>query len=649
MNLVIVESPTKAKTISRFIGRDFLVKSSYGHVRDLPKAELGVDVEHDFQPKYIIPTRARKKVSELKKFAKKADKIILATDGDREGEAIAWHLAQALEVEKKTTTSKNQDSEKSVEVERIEFHEITESAIKKALENPRSINQNLVDAQQARRILDRLVGYKLSPFLWKKISRGLSAGRVQSVAVRLIVEREREIEAFKPQEYWTVAAKLKTKIAKDETDLSAQAGWFDSLLTKIGENALDKFDIKNQQEAKKIIDDLAGANYEISRIERKETIKNPFSPFTTSTLQQEGAKKLHFSAKQTMMLAQQLYEGIELGKGKPFGLITYMRTDSTNLSQESIFGVRDFIGKEFGKSYLSPSPRQFKTKSKLAQEAHEAIRPTDPSKTPDSIREYLEPNQYKLYNLIWRRFVATQMSSAIVDSVSVEIKANSKNKEFTFKTNGQTLKFDGFLKIYPVKFEEVNLPPIKEGEALDLINLNPEQHFTKPPARYNEASLVKTLELHDIGRPSTYAPTISTIQDRNYAIKDRNRYFHPTEIGIVVNDMLVKHFPKIVDIEFTSYMEKSLDEIAHGKVKWVPVIKDFYEPFALNLAKKYEEVSKEAMIEETDEVCEKCGKKMIIRMGRFGKFMACSGFPECKNAKSIVKKEVVPPPDIIPS
>ena len=639
MNLVIVESPTKAKTISRFIGRDFLVKSSYGHIRDLPKAELGVDVDHNFQPKYIIPTRARKKVSELKKFAKKADKIILATDGDREGEAIAWHLAQALEIEKKTPTSKGQDSEKSVAVERIEFHEITESAIKKALENPRSINQNLVDAQQARRILDRLVGYKLSPFLWKKISRGLSAGRVQSVVVRLIVEREREIEAFKPQEYWTVAAKLKTKSTKDE------AGQFDSLLTKIGEKTLDKFDIKNQQEAKKIVDDLEGANYEINKIDEKETTKNPFSPFTTSTLQQEGAKKLHFSAKQTMMLAQQLYEGIELGKGKPVGLITYMRTDSTNLSQESIFGVRDFIEKELGKNYLSPSLRQFKTKSKLAQEAHEAIRPTDPYKTPDSIKEHLEPNQYKLYNLIWRRFVATQMSSAIVDSVSVEIKANSKDKEFTFKTNGQTLKFDGFLKIYPIKFEEVNLPPIKEGEALDLINLNPEQHFTKPPARYNEASLVKTLELHDIGRPSTYAPIISTIQDRNYAIKDRNRYFHPTEIGIVVNDMLVKHFPKIVDIEFTSNMEKSLDEIAHGRVKWIPVIKDFYGPFAENLEKKYNEVSKEAMIEETDEVCEKCGKKMIIRMGRFGKFLACSGFPDCKNTKSLQKPTPEPTPE----
>jgi len=615
MKLIIVESPTKAKTISRFLGKEYHVLSSYGHVRDLPKAEIGVDTENNFEPKYVIPSRARKRVSDLKKALKKADSLILAPDEDREGEAIAWHLLHALGLEKKN----------DIEIKRIVFHEITKSAIEEALKNPRDIDKGLVDAQQARRVLDRLVGYKLSPFLWKKISRGLSAGRVQSVAVRLIVEREREIESFKPEEYWNITALLENN-KKDN---------FEANLIQYKDKTFDKFEIKNEGEADKILKDLEGANYKISSVESKQTRKNPFPPFTTSTLQQASSSKLRFSAKQTMMLAQQLYEGIEIGGEGSVGLITYMRTDSTNLSKESLDASHKFLSEKFGKEYTLDTPRIFKKKSKSAQEAHEAIRPTDPFITPESIKQYLEPKQHKLYSLIWQRFIASQMPAAIFDSLTVNISAG----DYTFRTQGQTLKFDGYLKVYPTKFEEVELPLLEKGEDLNLIELNPNQHFTKPPARYNEASLVKTLEKYGIGRPSTYAPIISTIQERNYVQKNRNRYFGPTEIGIVVNDMLVKHFPKIVDMEFTSSMEGEFDEIAQGKEEWKKVIKDFYVPFEINLKEKYEEVSKKDMIEETEEVCEKCAGPMIIRMGRFGKFMACSNFPKCKNTKSLPGKE----------
>ncbi len=658
MNLVIVESPTKARTITRFLGKDFIIRSSYGHVRDLPKGNLGIDIEHDFQPKYVIPTKARKNVTELKKEAEEADTIILATDEDREGEAIAWHLVQVLglnagyqqsafspQPNKKTKKPKAESRKPKAAIARIVFHEITQSAIETALKNPRKIDQNLVDAQQARRILDRLVGYKLSPFLWKKVARGLSAGRVQSVAVRLIVEREREIEKFKPEEYWSITALLETSDKKQAISFPAQ-------LIKIGEKTLDKLDINSKEEAEKITNELAGAKYIVQSIDKNEVIRNPSAPFTTSTLQQDAAHKLHFSAKQTMMIAQQLYEGMELGDEGSVGLITYMRTDSVNLSEESLVKSKEYILKEFGDKYLEQ--RRFKTKSKSAQEAHEAIRPTEPHRTPENIKNYLTPQQFKLYNLIWRRFVASQMAKAVFDATAISISAsktinsksqipnhkqlpNSKseiqNINYIFKATGQTMKFDGFLKIYPMKFTENDLPMAETGEELNLQELKSEQHFTQPPARYNEASLIKTLEKEGIGRPSTYAPTISTIVTRNYVNKDRARYFHPTEIGTLVNDLLVEHFPQVVDIKFTSKMENELDDIADGKVKWIPVIKNFYDPFAVLLKEKYEEVSKEEVtqMEKTGQKCEKCGSDMVIKMGRYGKFVACSNFPTCKN------------------
>jgi len=633
MQLVIVESPSKGRTISAYLGKDFIVKSSFGHVRDLPKGNLGVDVEHDFEPKYIIPTKSKKTVTDLKKTAEKADIIILATDEDREGEAIAWHLVKALNLdgsEKKAKRKKTDVDEKPFEqkqIQRIVFHEITKGAIEKALENPRAINQALVDAQQARRILDRLVGYKLSPFLWKKVARGLSAGRVQSVAVRLVVEREREIEKFKPEEYWSILAQLTTNNEQRTTE-------FPSYLHKINDKTLDKLEIKTKEESDKILAAINKSDFIVQDVAKNEMARSPFAPYITSTLQQDAARKLYFSAKQTMVLAQQLYEGIELGADGHHGLITYMRTDSVNLSEEALVKAKTLIERDYGSNYYER--RKFKTKSKSAQEAHEAIRPTDPDRTPDSIKSYLTPQQYKLYNLIWRRFVASQMTKAIFDSLTIDIQAAGNNEQRTkyiFRANGSTMRFDGFLKVYPTKYEEVNLPIVKVDEKLDLKELKAEQHFTKPPARFNEASLIKTLEKEGIGRPSTYAPTISTILARNYVNKDKSRYFHPTEIGVMVNDLLVQHFPEIVDIGFTSKMEEELDNIAEGKTEWIPVIKNFYDPFDKNLKVKYEEVSKEEVThqEKTGQICEKCGGEMIVKMGRYGRFVACSNFPECKN------------------
>lgn len=615
MKLVIVESPTKAKTITKFLSGDYMIRSSFGHVRDLPKTDLGVDVDHDFKPKYVIPTKARKNVTQLKKDAQKADSIILATDPDREGEAIAWHLVTALGLDKK----------KDADIERVVFHEITKSAIDEALEHPRKIDDHLVDAQQARRVLDRLVGYKLSPFLWKKVARGLSAGRVQSVAVRLVVDREREIEAFKAEEYWSITANL-----KDDKNNQIAAD-----LYSVKDQVVDKLHIKNEAEAKKVVSDLENANWKVKSIDKKEVHRSPHGPFTTSTLQQEAARKLRYSAKQTMMFAQQLYEGVDLGSEGSVGLITYMRTDSMNLSEESLKKASDYIKESFGDQYAET--RKFKKKSKSAQEAHEAIRPTNASLTPESIQKFLTPQQYKLYNLIWRRFIASQMKKAIFDSMAIDILA----KDYTFRANGSVLKFDGFLKVYPVKFEERELPLLNEGQELTLESLNPEQHFTKPPARYNEASLIKTLEKEGIGRPSTYASILSTIRQRNYISKDSSRYFHPTEIGIMVNDLLVKHFPDIVDIGFTSNMEDKLDDIADGKINWVPTIKEFYQPFSKNLAEKYSEVTKEAVtkVEATGQKCEKCGAEMVIKMGRYGRFTACSNFPTCKNIIKAPKEE----------
>ena len=611
--LVIVESPTKAKTISRFLSSDFKIESSYGHIRDLPKSKMGVDTEKNFEPTYVIPTKSRKRVNELKKEAKDADEIILATDEDREGEAIAWHLTHALDI----------PVEKA---KRIVFHEITKSAIEEALKNPRKIDLRLVDSQQARRILDRLVGYELSPFLWKKVFKGLSAGRVQSVAVRLIVDREREIEKFIPQEYWSIIATFRHPMStKSTSDVDFEAG----LIKKDGK-IIDKFDIKTKENADAITKDLDNAKYKVASIEKKEIKRNPKPPFTTSTLQQAVANRFGMSAKQTMMIAQQLYEN---------GFITYMRTDSLNLSEDSLKSAKKTIDNIFGKEFSLTGPRRFKTKSKGAQEAHEAIRPTEPNKVPDNLKKELDAKQFKIYDLIWRRFIACQMQEAIFDSTTADVLGHrvsiGVSINYTFRANGSVIKFEGWLKVYPSSFKENILPELKENELLKLIKLSPNQHFTEPPPRYSEASLIKALEEHGIGRPSTYAPTISTIQTRNYVEKNEQKRFIPTETGITVNDLLVEHFPQIVDLQFTAKMEEDLDMIADGDTKWVPIIKEFYEPFHKNLENKYNEVEKQNNDEETSEICEKCGKPMVIKHGRFGKFMACTGFPDCKNTKTI--------------
>ncbi len=607
--LVIVESPTKARTIGGFLKNGYDVQSSYGHVRDLPKSKLGIDVEHDFEPHYIVPVKARKNLNMLKKLAAKASEVILATDEDREGEAIAWHLLKALGLE-----------ETPEKIKRIVFHEITKGAIEEALKNPRQIYDHLVDAQQARRVLDRLVGYMLSPFLWKKIMRGLSAGRVQSVALRLIVEREEEIRKFKADEYWSVNGVFK----RDGFEPN-----FTATLTKVGGETLEKMGIKNGADAETLVEDLKSADFKIGTVTKKEVRRNPSPPFVTSTLQQEANKRLRFSAKQTMRFAQNLYEN---------GLITYMRTDSVNLSKDSLSAARDFIKSEFGDTYLIPEARIFKTKSRLAQEAHEAIRPTNPGLSPDKITVD-EAGAKKLYDLIWRRFIASQLPQAVFDSTSVQIIGTSKKDVYELGANGNILKFDGFLKAWPQKFEEKNLPILEPKNKVVVEELKPEQHFTEPPPRYNEASLIKVLEEFGIGRPSTYAPTISVIQTRNYVEKNEARRFQPTQIGELVNKMLTENFPEIVDIDFTAQMEEDLDSVAEGKTDWHKIIREFYTPFAKNLEKKYEEVQKSdfAKEEKTDEVCEKCSKPMLIKTGRFGKFLACSGFPECKNTKSLKK------------
>ncbi|TSC69017.1 MAG: DNA topoisomerase I [Parcubacteria group bacterium Gr01-1014_66] len=627
-NLVIVESPTKARTISRFLGSDFVVDSSFGHIRDLPTSQLGVDVEKNFEPKYVIPRKAAPRVKKLKEEARRAERVILATDEDREGEAIAWHLVGG----KKRTRARTKP--KAV-IARIVFHEITRNAIQEALKNPRDIDLNLVDAQQARRILDRLVGYKLSPFLWKKIYRGLSAGRVQSVAVRLIVEREREIQQFQKQEYWTVDAELEPQDIKNKKD-----GQFRATLVKINDKALEKFAIPNEEAARDITAKLENVMWRVAHIEQRAVQKNPFPPYTTSTLQQDAFRRLGHSAKQTMMLAQQLYEGLDLGERGGVGLITYMRTDSLNLSEEALRGAHEFLKDHVGEKYTLPTPRRYKTKSKGAQEAHEAIRPTDPFRTPDVVAPYLEQRQLELYELIWRRFIATQMPAAVFDANTIDVHATKENKSdmYTFRASGQILRFDGFLKVYPLKFTETGLPILQPDDPLSLLQLIPLQHFTEPPPRYTEASLVKALEKYGIGRPSTYAPTIATIQDRRYVERIERRQLSPTETGFLVNDLLVAHFPEIVDVQFTARIEEELDEIASGEKQWQPVIREFYEPFAAHLAVKYEEVEKQHTDEMTEGKCEKCGKPMVIKHGRFGRFLACSGFPECKNTKAIKKE-----------
>ena len=603
--LVIVESPTKAKTITKFLGKGYVVKSSFGHVRDLPKSKLGVDVENNFEPHYIVSRDKSKVVKELKEAAKKADHIYFATDEDREGEAISYHLATILDIE-------------PAKAERITFHEITKHAIMHAIENPRELDLRMVDAQQARRVLDRLVGYNLSPFLWRKVAKGLSAGRVQSVAVRLVVEREREIKDFKAEEYWTLEGAFVTK----------QSEIFAAKLNSVKGKKLDKMSLTNKETVDDIIKNLQKTTYKVAEVEEKQTKRNPLPPYTTSSLQQDANHQLGFSAKQTMRLAQQLYEGVELGDEGSVGLITYMRTDAVNLSDTFIKEAHEVIGEKYGKKYQVDEPRRFKNKSKGAQEAHEAIRPTSAGQDPDSIKDHLDRNQLRLYTLIWNRAVATQMASADLKAMSVDVEsANS----YGFRATGQAVLFDGFLKLYPDKTKDSLLPQLTVDEALTCNELKHEQHFTETPARYSDATLVKALEEFGIGRPSTYAPTLATIEERGYVERDDKKRLLPKDIAYTVNDLLVEHFHHVVDFQFTAEMEEKLDAIARGEEKWRPVIAEFYAPFKENLDKKDKELTKHE--EPTDEVCDKCGKPMVIKTGRFGKFLACTGYPECRNTK----------------
>ena len=619
MKLIIVESPTKAKTITKFLGKGFTVKSSFGHVRDLPKSDMGIDIEKDFEPKYVIPEKAALKVAELKKLAVKADEVILASDEDREGEAIAWHLVEALGLDKKNKKPYS----------RIVFHEITKTAIENALKNPRTIDLNLVDAQQARRVLDRLVGYELSPFLWKKIRRGLSAGRVQSVALRLIVEREREIQKFEAEEFWTINAQLQKNVASEKIDSSLIEQNGEKIEQTVtlklftGDYKTKKSIITNKKAADVIAAELKASKCKVLSVDEKETLRNPSAPFTTSTLQQAAISSFGFSAKQTMMAAQKLYEQ---------GYITYMRTDSMNLSLESLMSARKLIEKKFGKQYSLESPRYFKTKSKSAQEAHEAIRPTDPEKTPEEIVDGLEPSQAKLYRLIWNRMIACQMQSAKLSSVKADIEAVGAKNKYLLRATGSTVIFDGFLKVYASRAAQAEsfLPPLKKGDSLNVLDVLPTQKFTSAPPRYNEATLVKVLEEYGIGRPSTYAPTISTIIERKYVDKNEEKRLFPLEIGFPVNDLLVEHFPEIVGVDFTATIEKSFDEIADGEKKWVPVIRDFYEPFHKHLEDKTESVKKEDLQEKIGRPCPTCGGELIMKFGRFGKFIACQNYPTCK-------------------
>ncbi len=605
-DLIIVESPTKAKTIKKFLGADYDVEASFGHVRDLPKSKMSIDIEHGFEPTYIVPPKAKEIIKELKIKAKQARSIILATDEDREGEAISWHLVQALDLGDEAEIAKGKEDKR---IKRIVFHEITKTAIDEALKNPRDIDLNLVDAQQARRVLDRLVGYELSPFLWRKIRYGLSAGRVQSVAVRLVVEREREIQAFKQEEYWSIEAKRSKKDGGKK-----DAGTFIAKLNKLDDKAVGKMEISSDSAAKKIVESLGGAEYKVAEVTKKEVKRNPSPPFTTSTLQQEAARKLGFSAKQTMVVAQQLYER---------GYITYMRTDSLNLAASALAQAQEVIKSEFGANYGLDAPRSFTNKSKGAQEAHEAIRPTDLSQTPTSFKKELERSQARVYDLIWKRTIASQMAQAIFDQTSVDITA----KNAVFRATGQVVKFDGFIRAYTEGTDEKAedeiegvLPELNVEEILKLNELLPLQHFTEPPARYSDATLVKALEAHGVGRPSTYAPTLSTIQERGYVDKIEKKYA-PTEIGFLVNDMLVENFPEIVDINFTSHIEEEFDDIAEGKLKWVPVIEEFYTPFKKHLKEKEASVQKEIIVSDTP--CPHCGKPMHIKFGRMGKFLAC--------------------------
>ncbi|GMR21900.1 MAG: type I DNA topoisomerase [Acidobacteriota bacterium] len=621
-SLVIVESPAKAKTINKFLGRNFIVRASMGHVRDLPKSKLGVDVEHGFVPDYVVIPKKKKVLTELQSEAKKADAIYLAPDPDREGEAISFHLAEEL-------------GGKKVKIHRILFNEITKKAVQEAIKNPLEIDQDKVDAQQARRVLDRLVGYQISPLLWEKVRRGLSAGRVQSVALRIVCEREREIQAFQKEEYWSVHSNLESETPPP----------FEAKLAKMdGKNV----ELKDEASTTAVVEELSKLEFSVATVTAKERRRNPVPPFITSKLQQEGARKLGFTAKRTMMVAQRLYEGIELGKEGPVGLITYMRTDSTRISDEAVADVRHYIKERYGSQMLPAKPNVYKNK-KGAQDAHEAVRPTSAFRDPDSMKAYLDRDELKLYRLIWNRFVASQMPPAVFDETIAEIEAG----RYMLRARGSVMKFNGFLAIYeegkdddPSKKEAENetstkadgpkqLPPLTEGEILKLLELKPEQHFTQPPPRFTEASLVKELEEKGIGRPSTYASILSVLQDREYVNKVEKK-FVPTELGFLVTDLLMGSFADIMATEYTARMEELLDEIEDGRANYLTTIDDFYKKFSKDLAEAKENMTNvKAMEIATEEVCDKCGKPMVIKWGRFGHFLACSGYPDCRNTREI--------------
>ncbi|MGQ9570045.1 MAG: type I DNA topoisomerase [Thermodesulfovibrionales bacterium] len=634
-NLVIVESPAKARTLHKILGKDFIIKASIGHIKDLPENDIGVDEENDFKPTYVVIPGKEKIIKELKKASKEADKIFLAPDPDREGEAIAWHIASEIA-----------DPESlNGRIYRIIFNEITERAVKEAIKNPGKIDLRKVDAQQARRILDRLVGYKLSPLLWKKVRRGLSAGRVQSVAVKLIVDRDREIKAFQPEEYWSISAEFEG--SKLPTFWARLHAIIPPLKPKDAEES--KFLIPTGETALKIVDELKDKEFVLKKIEHKRRRRMPYPPFITSTLQQEAARKLRFPAKKTMMIAQQLYEGVELAEEGSVGLITYMRTDSFRVAPEAQQEARNFIVKTYGKDYVPEKPPVYKSKPS-AQEAHEAIRPTYLNKTPEDIKPFLSKDQYALYTLIWNRFIASQMAPSQLDQTTFIImnrkpSVDSQFTEYEFRASGTVLRFDGFMRLYTESKDDaeedegLTLPSLKEGETLKLINLQPKQHLTQPPPPYTEATLIKALEEKGIGRPSTYATILSTIQERKY-VQKTNGKFSPTDLGIVVNDFLVERFPELIDVNFTAKMEDELDRIEDGKMEWVKLVKDFYNPFSKELA-KVERTKGKIKPEDipTDEICEKCGLAMVIRWGRHGRFLACSGFPKCRNTRPLPGKD----------
>lgn len=614
-NLVIVESPAKAKTISKYLGKNYTVEASMGHVRDLPKSKLGVDIEDNFNPKYITIRGKGELIAKLKKAAKKADKIYLATDPDREGEAISWHLANILKISEDDTC-------------RIVFNEITKSAVKESIKEARKINLNLVDAQQARRVLDRLVGYEISPILWKNVKWGLSAGRVQSAALKLICDKEEEIKAFEPKEYWTVDCILKKERKK-----------FPIKLTKY-ENK--KLEIKTE-EANKIIKDLEENDYKVHKVKKGSRLKNPLPPFTTSTLQQEASKKLNFMTKRTMSIAQALYEGVEVKGYGTVGLITYMRTDSVRVSEEAQGKAVDFIKQNYGEEYIPKAPRIYKGKKNI-QDAHEAIRPSHIDITPEIAKSSLSAEQYKLYSLIWKRFIASQMSSCSLNTNSIDI----INGEYLFKASGSTIKFDGFMKVYDYTTEDdendVTLPILEEGEILSSVSVEGKQHFTQPPARYTEASFVKLLEEKGIGRPSTYVPTISTLLSREYVSREKKNLI-PTELGFIVNNIMSDYFKQIVDVDFTADMERKLDYIEEGSEEWKGVVGEFFTPLKVAIDKAEKEISKVVIEDKVSDVpCDKCGRMMVIKRGRYGTFLACPGYPECHNAKPIVEELEVPCP-----